>query len=607
MINDTSPKQTETILQLREKTLLLERALEMEQIISGCIRKLYLSTDSQNAIQYVLNEISSFFHASRAFMYELQEQRFVNCVGKHLDTTKSQNEFYMVLDISFIKPWREAFENQKSIIVKNIADLKADYPDTYELLNKINVSNLAITPIFHKNILSGFIGISNADFAMIENVSMLDILGSFLNVFIERMHMNQMLVEKSFVDSLTGLYNRNRFIEDSSLYSQSEQPLGIIYADVNGLKQTNDLYGHQYGDKILKQCASNLKQIFSDATIYRLGGDEFVIIQQNITKDELEQKIKSLKALLQSTSSQHIALGWTHSRDGKQFQECITLADEKMYYDKTQYYRQNPTITRYRHQNEVGNRLSQKEELLKSIAENRFQVYLQAKVDLSKKTLIGAEALVRFINSDNHILLPDQFIPFMEEARTIRLLDFYVFETVCRLIEKWKFTSWHDIPISVNFSRYTIVQPDFIQKINSIWSKYRFDKNMIEIEIAEKINDIDNINLLQLIQAIKAAGFLASIDDFGLQYSNLTLFTSTDVDVLKLDKSLIRDINHNYKSQLLVKSLVQICHNLDMRLIVEGVENKEQFDILSALKCDGAQGYLISKPVAISEFEKMFS
>ena len=158
----------------------------------------------------------------------------------------------------------------------------------------------------------------------------------------------------------------------------------------------------------------------------------------------------------------------------------------------------------------------------------------------------------------------------------------------------------------MNFSRYTLRIPEYIEMLNAIWERYDVDKSLLEIEIIENDENYDNDFLISIIDKIKKAGFAISIDDFGSRYSNMALFINADLNTLKVDKRLMDDIDHNKRSQMLISSLVQICHSLHMRLIAEGVENEKQFSILQELGCDGVQGFLISRPVQIEQYENLF-
>ena len=185
-------------------------------------------------------------------------------------------------------------------------------------------------------------------------------------------------------------------------------------------------------------------------------------------------------------------------------------------------------------------------------------------------------------------------------------MDFFAFEQVCRLLSRWHAEGRRLTPLSVNFSRYTLRMADFLGELERIWGNYNVPKQYLEIEIIENDESLDNEFLIMIMERIKRQGYSISIDDFGARYSNMALFINAQLDTLKLDRSMMQDLQNNRRSQMLISSLVQICHNLQMQLIVEGVETKEQFDILKQLDCDGLQGYLIDRPIPVSMFEQKY-
>ena len=273
-----------------------------------------------------------------------------------------------------------------------------------------------------------------------------------------------------------------------------------------------------------------------------------------------------------------------------------------MYTDKKEYYRSNPNSSRYR--NYFDDRLDLKslDHLLKAIEEERFCVYLQPKVLCSTQEIIGAEALVRYIGQDGTVEPPISFIPLLESAMTIKYVDFFVFEEVCRIIQDFIKSDSPVFPISVNFSRFTLVDAGFLKTIFSICDQYQVPRSLLEFEITESAENIDETFLDDMIRDIKKAGFSVAIDDFGVKYANLSLVLNSDIDTLKLDKSMIDSIESNEKAMMFIQALAYICKTLNISFIVEGVESQDQFEILKALRCEGIQGYLFGRPMPLSDF-----
>ncbi len=218
----------------------------------------------------------------------------------------------------------------------------------------------------------------------------------------------------------------------------------------------------------------------------------------------------------------------------------------------------------------------------------------------------GADALVRYRSEKDAIIAPRHYLPVLEDARLIGLPDFFVFDLICAKLYEWIKKGRQAVPISVNFSRYTLAEQDFLAHLKAVFGKYDIDKRMIVIEITESVKGVEGMNLLTLIDSIRDAGFAIAIDDFGIDYANLSLFASANFDELKVDKSLVDNIVANKKTQMVAESIVDICRRMDIRVVAEGVETEEQFGILKRNGCEQAQSYLFGRPIPIKEYEERF-
>lgn len=589
------------------KNYQLQNALEVEKIVVECIQGLYETNNPQDKISTVLRRVGEFLKADRAYVFEIKEEMMNNTYEWCHDGIASQINFCQGMDLELLDLWLPHFEKKESFVVPNIDEIKDSLPEVYEALSTQNIKSVILSPLYKNNKLIGYIGVDNPNLSQINEFNILDAISSFFSLTLERMEESEKLMQSSYIDSLTGLYNRNRFIIDVESFSDlKEQSMAIVYIDINGLKDLNDILGHLYGDSVLVESANHLKEVFKGDFLYRIGGDEFVVLAKEIDEETVIKKVSELQKRFFASENCKAAIGYTWTNSCEHLGKKIAEADEIMYEDKMRYYQEHPNNIRSQYTSSRTLKLAERSVLKKALENNEFEIYLQPKVDFKHRQTIGAEALVRYRNDKNELIMPDKFIPAMEHARTISLVDFYVFEKVCQILTKWHEEGIEVPPISVNFSRYTLLSYTFIETLNEIWQRYQIPKSMLEIEIIESNENISKSSLLDLIKEIRQAGFPVSIDDFGVKYSNMALFVDAELDTLKLDKSLLRDITTNRKSQLLIGSLGQMCRNLDIRFIVEGVETEEQFELLKNLDCYGAQGYLISRPIPTNEFERRF-
>lgn len=194
----------------------------------------------------------------------------------------------------------------------------------------------------------------------------------------------------------------------------------------------------------------------------------------------------------------------------------------------------------------------------------------------------------------------------LENDKSIRYLDYYVFESVCRLLARWRAEGLKAYPVAINFSRLTITDPAFFEQLTSIRQKYQVPFDLLEIEITESMDSMGMEELKLIVQRIRRLGFKVALDDFGAKYTNLSLLAQVEMDVIKLDKSLVDHLEDSDKNRRLVESVVDYCRYLSVRLVAEGVENEGQRELLRQMHCDFIQGYLMAKPMPVSEFEEKY-
>lgn len=230
-------------------------------------------------------------------------------------------------------------------------------------------------------------------------------------------------------------------------------------------------------------------------------------------------------------------------------------------------------------------------------------MYLQPQV-LKNGKVVGCEALARWQKQDGTIIMPSAFIPIMEKNSSIVKLDTYMWEEAIKQLEKWKDTNNKDLFISINISPKDFFYIDVFEYFEELINKYRVDKKKLKLEITESIMMNDENKQLANIEKLHRAGYIVAIDDFGKGYSSLSLLKDLNADALKIDKDFLKEIDSNQKSESILKSLIDMSNNLNMKVVTEGVETKQQLDKLSNLGCNYFQGFYFAKPMSINEFEE---
>ncbi len=373
-----------------------------------------------------------------------------------------------------------------------------------------------------------------------------------------------------------------------------------MYADINELKLINDTKGHKEGDKLITSLAKMLRKVFHEK-IYRIGGDEFIVLDSDVGKVDFEKKVSVFSQMLSKQENLKISIGSSWSNDCKNIIKQIEMTDSLMYMDKQKYYGSEGNKMKYKEMLSANLRLE--------IQGDKFTVYLQPQIDLHSKKIAGAEALVRKFDENNRIVPPLSFIPFYEKEGIIPILDFFVFETVCRYLVKWKeIEQFADMKVSVNFSRESLKAEGTIQKIVDICKEFDVDPKNIMIEVTESIQGVNEDELSQLVSKFSSAGFSISLDDFGMGHSNLAILSKSEFHEIKIDKSLVDNITVDPKTRVLVKHVLSLCQELNIPItLAEGIEDEEQYEILKEFKCVRGQGYFFDKPLPLNDFMEKYT
>lgn len=590
----------------REK-LLLKFTLEAEKMVTDCVGMLYRQNDLVKTTAQVLEKFGSFLHADRAYIVDIKDGQMYTKLEWCAQGIPSHKELQQGLPISLIEHWVPSLKRKECIIIRNLDEIGDPNLAEYRLLYEQSIKSLVAAPLEKDGNLLGYLAVDNPPADQVMNIaSLLQTLCYFLLLARSNAESQSLLSHLSYFDILTSFYNRNRYIEDTVILTSTNRPVGIVYLDVNGLKDINDQYGHEFGDNVLVECAKRMRRAFQGADFYRIGGDEFVIICPNMEKEIFCSKLRELKAQFQYDSNYRAAIGSQWAESAHNLKEIIARADAQMYEDKKEFYRRHPISHRYRHHSDEVLHLADPDVLKEELEKNHFEVFLQPKISLADRTAVGSEALIRYRSKSDTLMLPGNFLPLLEESESVSMIDFYVFRFVCAKLKDWMDQGKQAVPVSVNFSVSSLTQPSFVEQLTAICEAHGISPSYMEIEVTEKVHDVEDCDIKLLISKLHKAGFAVAIDDFGTEYANLALLSEIEFDVLKLDKSMIDNIAINPRTKTIVELIAGVCHNLGIHMVAEGIETEEQFLALRSCGVDLAQGFLFSRPISAAEYETRF-
>lgn len=408
-------------------------------------------------------------------------------------------------------------------------------------------------------------------------------------------------------DALTNLPNRTLLYERVNhaiaMAKRSTTSMIVLIMDLNQFKEVNDTLGHYCGDCLLQQVAPRLKSIVRESdTVARLGGDEFSVVLQNTDReDAIIICNKILRALdkpflveghtLKATMSIGIA---KYPDDGEDCETLMQRADVAMYVakkDATGYAIYDEARDQY-----SVNRLEIINALHEAIQNAEIQFHYQPIVSTKNKSLWGFEVLARWTHHKLGEIVPTEFIAIAEKSSLIKELTMHMLDTSFKQFQIWRETN-QDFCLSVNLSVKDIQDSDFSSKIKSLLKKYSLDPKKINLEITESTMMSDSKRAYDVMTELNDLGLNISIDDFGTGFSSLSYLKQLPTQSLKIDRTFVSDMLEDENDAVIVRSTIDLAHNMGRTVIAEGVENKDISDILEILGCDYVQGYYLSRPI----------
>ncbi len=414
-------------------------------------------------------------------------------------------------------------------------------------------------------------------------------------------------------DALTDLPNRTLFhdrIGQALRHARRDRAIGaVLLIDLDRFKEVNDTLGHQKGDSLLKEIGIRLRETLRESdTIARLGGDEFGVLLPGLGNSagatEAAQKIRASleqdflidELPVHIDASVGIALYPQHGGD---VDILLQHADVAMYEAKRTHSGYEIYSVEHDPYNPV--RLAMVGELRKALEANEVLLHYQPKVDLESGRVVGAEALVRWQHPTRGLILPLEFVPMAERTGLIRPLSRYVLNVALAQAREWC-DAGLDLKVSVNLSARNLLDPGLPEDVSRLLAKWRVPAALLELEITESTMMVDPDGAMQVLSHLHAMGIALSIDDFGTGYSSLAYLKDLPVDELKIDRTFVTHMASNKGDAFIVRSAIDLAHNLRLQVVAEGVEDEHTMNELAELGCNIAQGFHIARPLPPREF-----
>ena len=486
------------------------------------------------------------------------------------------------------------FNDAGRVFISDIKSIESEYGNLFKRMADVRIWSTSAVLLNKREQCFGAIVVMNPR-ANSGSLDLIDMVGISIS--------NSLFYEKARAeyeyrlnfDQVTGLRKRETFNNLGESYVEYDCSfMGVFASDIIRLSDINDKFGYMAGNARLRMVANVISGVFTGYDIYRYEQDEIVVFCKDIDKKSFMGLVRIVRESLDDLDvSVSTGFSWTDKPDiARQLSEVRLMYDIEK---DTKLKRLDSTM-----RNKVF------KDVVSEIDKGSFMVYYQPKVDSRTGITVGAEALIRFFDEAHGIVGPIHFIEILEENRCSHLIDLFVLDEVCKAQKHRCINEKRVVPVSVNFSKNTLEYAGLLEQVKEIMNRYDLPEGLVQIEITESVGDMDVALINNIAQSLISMGFRLSMDDFGTKYSNLEMLFKFPFSIAKIDRSLVKNLESNEKSRIMLKHLISMIKELGIECVAEGAENEEQVSLLQQFGCNIIQGYFYSKPVTLDVFTSEF-
>ncbi len=436
----------------------------------------------------------------------------------------------------------------------------------------------------------------------------------------------------AYFDGLTGLANRmfffDRLEQEISFAKRHNQKVALLFLDLDNFKRINDSYGHHVGDLVLKKISENLHKCIrgsdnaikldlddDSSLVSRLGGDEFLVMLSDIGAPQNAASVAS-RIIHEMPTSYNVegheitvttSIGISiYPNDADNSELLAKYADSAMYQAKKsgknnyQFFDAGLNAA-------VNERLAIERDIKKAIADDEFRLYYQPQIDIATRKIVGAEALIRWLHPDKGMIPPDIFIPVAEDSGQIIDINRWVIRAACKQNSEWSNAGFENVRIAVNLSGYQLTSQNIVKTFKEELSSTNNGAGNLEVEITENILMRETDAVVAILKELKSLSLRIALDDFGTGFSSLSYLASFPVDIIKIDRSFVMGSTLKNENLVIIKAIIAMGHSLGIKIIAEGVETEEQFDLLKTHGVDEVQGFYFRPAVPHDEFADLLT
>lgn len=574
-------------------------------MVVDCIRALEGGHTLETALNDALRILGTFLEADRAYVFKREGDLMSNTHEWCGLGVSPQRRILQDMPVSLIDEWVKRFDAGEAVIIEDVDKLPSlGRTAEYEVLKSQDIASLVAAPIKIDGTFAGYLGVDNprrvGELGVVK--SPLVAFASFVSARMKREIAQRQVAELTWNDSLTCAHSRAAFHRDFD--RGTFERIGFVLVDADRLAVVNREQGHSAGDEMLCRIASCLREVFGDA-VYRIGDDEFCAVSTSVDYNRFAE-------LAERAAQQFHDEGIPASLGPAWHETCtsttslLDVAGDRMRSAKRGRHRAVDLGVDLASDAAVSS-LLRPGGAQEAAEAGLLTIHLMPQASCRTGEIVGAEALIRYCDRERGMqALPASFIPALEDMGEIAAIDFFALSKACETVARWQREGRPTVPLAVNFSRRTIGEEGFVERVAAAVASHGIDRSLIELEITESAREENEALLRSVADELRDRGFRVSIDDFGVDNANFQLFIQLEFDVLKIDKSLVWGLGTEKRTMQVICSLVSLCDELGIATVAEGIETDQQYRALREAGCTRAQGYRIGRPQPIEQFEQRF-
>ena len=578
--------------------LCMEAEMQSQETFAKCWSLIMESNSGDTEYEKILRVLTDYYNADCSAIVTKNGGKYSEIFEYHKNSGQGVAEGLRAsLEQKMFERCEILLDAEDFMRPRHIQEKLLEHPDLAEALERKFVHNTIGIALRKFGELIGILMIINPRRNMTD-LNMLSRLGVFFGTDLVRKLLTDSKTYEENHDMLTRLWSRDFFNNEWMIdyYPIFKNGMGVFTADIYRLKDINRQLGYETGNDRIVSLADMLRQVFTGYSMFRYDDDQVIAICHNVEQRQFQKMVDYAKELIQEMDFE-ISYGYSWKQEPL-LSEAINEAESYLAIQRTYLEKENA----------AAKKLEQKIEndILREIREGNFRMFLQPKVNIHTKKTVGAEALIRLYHSEKGFISPAKFIPVLEQQNEVHLIDLFILSRAFQFQKAARDAGREMIPISVNFSKNTLIYPKLMEYIKEQCELYGMPDRMIRIEITETISNMDHMEVNNIARALHTIGFSISMDDFGTQYSNMAVLTQFDFDTVKIDRSMILNIVNDEKNRLILKHTVAMLKELGMEIVIEGVETEEQVNVLAELGCDIVQGFFFGRPDAEEKFYELY-